>query len=272
MDRQRHAIRALFRTLRDQLPAMLADLDSTRRAQVVCIPGPYAVPANATLKLNAQTFTLAQGAARTAAELVAEIAGQAPSGFAAAADADGALVLTGSAAPTEVSPSRILVRNGTVNDVLGIAQVESDSVVLALSDPRTRFYERALERSDIALRLAPLVGVRRASSAADKPLNADTTQVRVELHVVFPGPVGEISCVLEAAQALAGAIYRVVEEGDGRGTFKIGRSHDTADGMQVVVVRPEPLQIEPLIFSAEDLGRAPIGQAYPSFEIEVFDQ
>jgi hypothetical protein len=270
LDRETHAIRGLFRTLRDQLPAKLAELDAARVARVVFPPGPYTIPSTAKLKVNSQEFDLTAGS-RTAAQIATELNDLDPTGWTASADAGGALVLTGNDAPTKAVPSQVLIREASANAALGIVAGDDDSKVAALSDPPVRFLERAPQATDVAFRMSPIVAVRRDGAQWDRPLDSETSQVRVELHVVFPGPMGEIGATMDALRALCGAIYRVVEEGDGRGRNMVGREYADENGMQVVVARPLPLQVEPTVIpELADMGRVPLAQGYPAFEVEVF--
>lgn len=116
------AVSALRDWLLWKLPAKVTAINAARFATLrATTPGPYTIPASATLGLshtaNSATFTsvaLTAGS-RTTAQLVTEI-NAAIGGATASADSADRLLLTSPAAPTASTPSKYFVRGGTATD------------------------------------------------------------------------------------------------------------------------------------------------------------
>ena len=232
-DRITYAQRALFWSLRRSLPAALVALDVSRRARVVCPPGPYTIPAAGTLILDGVTIALTAGS-RTAAQLVTEINAAVAPATPASADASAGLVLVSAAAPTEADPAEIVIGDGTANEALGLMAGDSDSLVLALGSTRPRLLERELEwpgHYD-----APTIGIDgvvRDVSAV--PLRQDEAIISIALACLVPGAAGYHEAARERTQAVCSAIADVIRAGDGRAPYLIGGETYGAD-----IVKCEP--------------------------------
>lgn len=217
-DRITYAQRALFWSLRRSLATALATLDTTRRARVICPPGPYTIPSSGTVIVNGTTIALTAGS-RTAAQVAAEVNASLPG--VASADASSGLVLASTGAPTEADPAEVIIGDGTANAALGLVAGDSDSVICALGSTRPRLLERELEwpgHYD-----APTVGidgiVRDVSVA---PLRQDEAIVSIALACLVPGVAGYHEAARERTQAFVAAVADVIRVGDGRAGYLVG--------------------------------------------------
>lgn len=272
---EQYAVEALFQTLRDHLPSALLTADAARRARVVAKKGPYNIVAGTGDVLNvkgtgasATAKALTAGAARTAAQVAADInGGGGVPGVLASADADGRLVLTSTAAPTSAQVAQVRVEKGTAEEALGLAHRWRDSVIAALGTPAPRFVERDIAHEDQVT--GPAVFLEQLRSVPVQPLRTELHRVAVRLHVLYPGPIGEFSATLEGVTAFARELLKVPAAGDGRGLLMIG---GTALGAQIVICEPRGMQVQPIVWSIGNGPAAlPIGRAFPEFEIEVYD-
>jgi hypothetical protein len=268
VDRVTYAKRALFVHLRDYLPDALETLDASRNAKVVCAAGDYTIPASANLYVNDSGYSLTAGT-RTAAQVATDLA--AATDFTAAADADGHLTLTATDDPTADAPSAIRIGAGSANDALGLHEKSSDVILLALSDPEPRFHERAFMNGD-EIGSGLTVYVMRESDAVVTPHRTDIYTVSLRCEVGFVGPAGGAdarTATLEAIRAAAFSILDVVKDGDGRGEYAAG---GTVYGANIINCFPRPTNVEPVVASYGDPGRAiPVGRAVLEFEVQVWD-
>lgn len=217
-DRITYAQRALFWSLRRSLPAALAALDTSRRAKVICPPGPYTIPAAGTVVLDGTTVALTAGS-RTATQVAAEI--NASIAALASVDASSGLVLTSAVAPTEDDPACITVGAGTANEALGLMAGDSDSVVLALGSTRPRLLERELEWP--AAYDAPTIGIDGVvRDVSVSPLRQDEAIVSIALACLVPGVAGYHESARERTQAVVAAVADVIRAGDGRAGYLVG--------------------------------------------------
>lgn len=119
---------ALLDYLRRHLPAKVAQLNPLRAASIKsALVGPFAVPAGAVLRLSATsqesapTEVALTSGARTAAQVVADIAAASVPGISATADAAGRLVLTATATPVVGAPSVVVVARDNGNTGSNVA-------------------------------------------------------------------------------------------------------------------------------------------------------
>lgn len=105
-----------------KLPAKVVEVNAERFASIrAATPGPYTIPANATLGFShtfnnaALTGFAVTAGSRTTAQMVTQI-NAAMGGTPASADADDRLLYTSPLAPTGTTPSKVWVRGGTSTD------------------------------------------------------------------------------------------------------------------------------------------------------------
>lgn len=267
MDRSSYAIRALLWSLRRDLPAALALADTTRRATVICPPGPYVIPALGTVILNGTTVSLTAGS-RTAAQVAAQI-NAAITGL-ASVDTSLGLVLASATAPTATAPSFVEVGNGTANEVLGLVAGDSDRVVQAIGSPRVRFFERQLGLLDDWD--GPVVAFEREiRDAPQTPLRLNAAIINISLLAVVPGFADCASAAHEAISAFAQVLAGVIRAGDGRAASNA----EYLVGGETYGSLIEKAEVGPVSVSYTERGnkvtRLPYGVAQIPIEVRLYD-
>lgn len=278
-DHVEYAVRALFRTLRDELPAALAAADAANRALVIGGVGPYEIVAGVNDRLalkgsgaSATEVVLTAGAARTGAQLAADVnAGAGVTGLLAAGDAEGRFTVQSTVAPTGTAASRVRVEPASAADAaetLGLTARASDSVVLALAaKPITFLEDRDFGDGDGGR--GPYVAVEQVREQVVQPLRTDTFKVTVRLHVIFPGPSQEQAATLKATKRFVAELMKVVQTGDGRAPYNVGGN---VYGDAAMICRPTAMQMQTTVWTiGSDAVSLPVGRAHPEFEIEVYD-
>lgn len=112
------AVEAMCDWLRLKLPGAVATVNSERAPRIRSLAETFNIGSSKTLKIHTSrtgtgtTVALTAGAARTAAQVAADITAAAPPGITATADAEGRVVLTG-AAPTTTADSTVAVLTDT---------------------------------------------------------------------------------------------------------------------------------------------------------------
>ena len=146
---------------------------------------------------------------------------------------------------------------------LASLDAERDPELLRLSDPPARFVKRRPFPSDADL-LVPLVMLDNKRVEPGGDWKNGERLVTVRLDVWFPGRISDPDVVLEAVSAMCGAIYGVVETGDGRGPYMVG-------GVDAVTVcRPRTLNLPQMVRQTERQVPVQIARANPEFEIQVW--
>lgn len=267
MDRATYATQALLWSLRRDLPAALTAADVTRRAKVVCPPGPYTIPAAGTLIINGTTIALTAGS-RTATQVAAEINASIPA--LASVDASLGLVLTGAAAPTATAPSTITVYDGTANEALGLQAGDSDRIVQAIGTPRVRFFERQLALLDDWD--GPVVAFEReVRDTSQVPLRLDAAIINIALLAVVPGFPDCAAAAHEAVSAFAQALAGVIRTGDGRASSNA----ENLIGGETYGSLIEKAEVGPVAVSYAERGNKtthiPYGVAQIPIEVRLYD-
>lgn len=136
-----------------QLPAKVASINGIRFATLrATTPGPYTIPASATLGLshtfNNATFTAfsVPSGSRTTAQMVTTI-NTAMGGTPASADADDRLLYTSPTAPVAATPSKVWLRGGTATDcnsIFGWDPGGEKELVTALVTPQRKGVRKGL--------------------------------------------------------------------------------------------------------------------------------
>lgn len=258
-------IRALFRTLREQLPARLTAADATRRARIECAPGPYQLDAGE-LVLNGTAVEVGAGL-YSAADLALLIETAAVDDL-EARDEGGRLVLE-DAIPAGEEPSSIEVGSSPLLDALGLSPVEGreDACVIALGAPAPRLVPRRLAWTDDLS--TPAIGVFSAREAPLAPIHQGLHRVDVRLELVFPGVVGQPDATVDATLAFLGELAATIATGDGRGPYLVGGD---VEGLPITKCLTGALQPE---MRTGVMGRkpdaTPYGNAFLDLEFEVMD-
>lgn len=249
---------ALLRHLLDYLPAELAARDQRRHARVVCRPGPYEVPEDATLIINGEEAALTPGT-RSAATLAEELDFK---DIAASVDGAGRLVLQSANAPGAEGASVLEVGPGSANGVLGIRP--GAVVEVPLSRPELRIYEHGPDMGRVDL-TGPTICLVESQVVPQR--ERESALVRVRLEVFFPGPQAEDRATLRAVSELVAAMQAVVARGDGRGPWMIGGQTFP----RILRAFPQQWRVRDHVWQLAD-GRVarPYGRAQPEFEIRVW--
>lgn len=263
------AIRAVFLTLRDFLPARLLAADETRRARVLCAAGPYTLPAGE-WTVGGETVTVLVPGSYTAGE-VAQIINDAGIDGITATDSHGRLVLTGPLAGPN-APSVVKVGGGPVAAALGLSEEGGfeSAVRLAIGTPAPMLLDRQMTANDARTRPTVALAANIAPSARPVlPVSTGLSLVSLRLVVVVPGWPGEERAQQEAASSFADCVVATILEGDGRGPCMVGGPEFGAAICRCTPRGPTQEQTVSAVETA--LGVVSLGTATIDLEIEVLN-
>jgi hypothetical protein len=263
------AVDALIEWLRMKLVTKAAEVNLTRKPVLKSYPGPFEITAGMTLKLAIDsadgaftTVTLTTGAARTAAQVAADIV---VSGITATSDSDERVVLTRSTAPSSSARSVDLGEDSTgANAVFGWDPGGERVMAAPIQAPVLRGvmdgWPHQLDAQP-AIAFIVVVGKRTTVPVEPNP-RRDEHIVTLELAIFRPAIQQENHRSREAIAACVQCVREVLQTDAG---LQLGR----ASSGDIVKVEVGRVVVEGMRFQQMQRGK-PFGPAFDSAAMTVY--